>query len=585
MDDEKESAPFGVSLTKRYVSPGGERELYRLYRVGHIGNESVIELVDYMGGDDTAERVATAALGRETFPEKPEQDDFIRHLAAKGIYEPFKSVQLKFSMHVPIETALTFVYEPGVNVNEYSGRYSVMINSSHLPSVDEIALQLSEENKCERAEKIHALLAQGRSGAYTNYEELIKIDLARELSRIGLGIDNHTKFFWKVDLLTLAHLYNRQLPHTRSLNHTKRCINEVAELAKAVAPLSWHALTYEPKHKQLSLTMPSDDAVVDGQLYSARWTLHHTRRITVPALEELLFKREPLLNAGEFQVVDYMGDDSAFAQAARTSYGSGTRTLQDDKNLIRSLIRDLHTSPIEMCELAFESKAPIFIDPRQAGRHRTLDNHGFMGYTPIGSQFYEVPDSEMKHQDRKNRQGRGKDMDAEDIKGARELLTQTLVAERKNADELRALGASEDIVRLAKGVGFYTKRWRTGDTHNLSHFLRLRLDAHAQKEIRDYAQLVARSVEAHTPIAYQAIQDYVINSMRFSTKEQGLLSTMIRQGLLSGDGALDNPENYKGVGFLVPMDKDDPAKGKKLTSEGEQFKAKLNKLLQRYRGL
>jgi len=116
-----------------------------------------------------------------------------------------------------------------------------------------------------------------------------------------------------------------------------------------------------------------------------------------------------------------MGDDSSFAQAARTSYGKGTKKLQDDKNLIKSLIRDLHTTPIEMAELAFESKSPVFSDPRQLGRHRTLEQHGFMGYTPIGSQFYFPSDSEFKHQDRLNRQGRGKEMSPEE----REIAAQS----------------------------------------------------------------------------------------------------------------------------------------------------------------
>lgn len=585
MGDEKNAAPFGISLTKRYVSPGGERELYRPYEVGLRSASSAIELVDYMGGDDTVERVATAGHGRTIFPEQPSQQEFIGHLTAHGIHKPFKSVQLKFSMRVPIETALLFVYEPAASVNEYSGRYSVMINSSHLPSTDEITMLLCNTNGAytkqrEQAEQIHTLLAKGRAAAYGDYQRLIRLDLARELSRIGLGIDNDTQFFWKADLPTIAHLYNQQRLHVAPLNHTRRCMNEVAELAKAVAPFSWHALTSEVRPRQLPLTLLSDDAVVDTPLSVATWQPRETRRVTVPALEELLFKKETFLNHGEFQVVDYMGNDSAFAQAARTSYGSGTKTLQDDKNLIRSLIRDLHTSPIEMAELAFESKAPVFIDPRQAGRHRTLDNHGFMGYTPIGSQFYEVPDSEMKYQDCKNRQGRGKEMDAEDMQQMRNILTSTLILEQQRAGELRSLGAPESLVRLVKGVGFYTKRWRTGDTHNLGHFLRLRLDAHAQKEIRDYAQLVVHAVEAHTPIAWQAIQDYVINSMHFSTKEQELLAHFMHHGVLAQDDAINNLDNYKGVGFVISVEKEHPEKGKQLTREGEAFKAKLLKLLQ-----
>ncbi len=580
-DEQKERAPFGVSMTKRAVSSRAEKELYRVYEIGQKGNESTIELVDYMGSDDTVERVATMGFGRDIFSEKPEQKDFIYHLAALGISVPFKSVQLKISMRVPIETALTFVYEPRASVNEYSGRYSVMINSARIPSKDEISIQLKGNEKLdiyERAEEIHKILVENRKGAYEDYQKLISIDLARELSRIGLGIDNDTQFFWKIDLLSLANIYNDR--RTKS-PHTKRCIEEVAELAKAVAPYTWHALTYEGSHREINLTMPSDDVIVDASLSPPAWQQKETRRVTVLTLEELLFQPKKFLNHGEFQVVDYMGDDSAFAQAARTSYGAGTKTLQDDNSLTQGLVRDLHTSPIEMCELAFEGKTPVFIDPRQAGRHRTLDNHGFMGYVPIGSQFYEVPESEMKYQDRQNRQGRGKEMEEKDKKTAQALLTKTLHMERETTVKLRNLGASEEIVRFSKGVGFYTKRWRTGDTHNLGHFLRLRLDGHAQKEIRDYATLVARAVEAHTPKAYRAIQEYVINSMHLSVKEQQLISRLIKNGVLAKVDELDNAENYTGVGFVVPIDRENPEKGKKLTREGEAFKIKMRNLLQR----
>ena len=580
-DKQENRAPFGVSITKRAVSSRAEEELYRVYEIGQKGNESTIELVDYMGSDDTVERVATMGFGRDIFPEKPEQKEFIYHLAASGIIMPFKSVQLKIGMRVPIETALTFVYEPRASVNEYSGRYSVMINSARIPSRDEISLQLRGIEKLkisERAEEIHKILVENRKGAYGDYEKLIEIDLARELSRIGLGIDNDTQFFWKIDMFTLADCYNNR--RTKS-PHTKKCIEEVAELAKAVAPHAWYALTYEGSHREINLTMPSDDSIVDASLSSPSWQKKETRRVTVPNLEELLFQPKTFLNHGEFQVVDYMGNDSAFAQAARTSYGAGTKTLQDDNNLTRGLVRDLYTSPIEMCELAFESKTPVFIDPRQAGRHRTLDNHGFMGYVPIGSQFYEVPKSEMKYQDRQNRQGRGKEMDEEDKKTAQVILAKTLCTERETAAKLRELGASEEIVRLSKGVGFYTKRWRTGDTHNLGHFLKLRLDGHAQKEIRDYATLVAHAVEEHTPKAYNAIKEYVINSMSLSAKEQEILGRLIQNGILTEDNDLNNVENYTGVGFVIPVDRENPEKGRKLTREGEEFKIKIRKLLQR----
>ena len=262
-DEKKERVPFGVTMTKRAVSSGGEREIYLQQTIGKVGNHSTLELVDYMGNDNMVERVATLGFGRKIFPEQPEQGEFIYHLAASGIYEPFKSIQIKCNMRVPIETALTFVYEPGANVNEYSGRYSVMINSARIPEKDEITTLLKGNDRkeiYERANQIHTILSAGRKQVYGDYQKLIELDLARELSRIPLGTDNDTQFFWKVDLLTFANVYNHR--ETKS-PHTRRCIEEVAELAKAIAPHAWHALTYELKHKKINLAMPSDDKIID----------------------------------------------------------------------------------------------------------------------------------------------------------------------------------------------------------------------------------------------------------------------------------------------------------------------------------
>ncbi len=568
MEDVK--SPFGINLTKRLVSYFGEEELYKSYSIDDHGE---IEFIDYMGGDEIVERVATAGHGRKIFQEKPSQQEFIDYLNAKGIYEPFKSVHLKFSIQAPIETALTLVYEPSVSVNEYSGRYSVMINSSRIPNMQSI---INSSENVKKAIEIQEIIKKNREEAFSKYQELVAIDLARELARVGLGIDNDTRFFWKIDLFNLAQFYNKQGKKLDKYNDTMKYIETIASIAKKVAPYSWSALTNEKLNNGLSLSMPNDDVVVDSSLNPPDWEQSETRRVTVATLEAMLFEKRDFLNNGEFQVVDYMGDDSSFAQAARTSYGEGTKTIQDDKNLIRSLIRDLHTSPIEMAELAFEAKVPVFTDPRQAGRHRTLDNHGFMGYMPIGSQYYSIPDSEMKYQDRKNRQGRGKEMDADDILRSRELILSTLENEKQNASRIRELGAPEEIVRLAKGVGFYTKRWRTGDTHNLGHFLRLRLDAHAQKEIRDYAQLVAEAVAAHTPIAFEAVQDYIINGMRLSAKEIQLLNSRIKDGTLTKDTDLSNLDFYRGVGFVL---KKKDTEEKELGREGQAFKAKLEKLI------
>jgi len=585
---EEDRTPFGISTTKRSVSDGGENQLFREYTVG---GHATIELVDYMGSDDTVERVATAGHGRGIFPENPEQKSFLMYLAGKGIHEPFTSVQLKFSFQAPIRTALTFVYEPSASVNEYSARYSVMIDSSHTPNVARIAGQLGGDLKpaeaMEKAREIQEIFMEQREGAYRDYQELIEIDMARELARTGLGIDNDTRFYWKIDLLSLANFVKKQKSLLDSGTLARDCLEKVVEIAKDVAPQAWFGLMNN--NYGARLTMPTDDEIVDPPLSPAGWEPRETRRTTVPELEEIMFKRETMLDHGELQVVDYMGDDGAFAQAARTSYGKGTKTLQDDRALIKSLMRDDHTTPIEMGELAVESKTPVFVDPRQAGRHRTLDNHGFMGIAPIGSQFYIQPEDEFKYQDRINRQGRGKEMEDEDREKALPIVKGRFETQIEVVKRLRDLGAPEgDLVRDVKGVGFFTKRWRTGDTHNWNHYLMLRNHSHAQKEIRDQAKLVDLAHKLHTPTANEALHTYTMNAMKLSEKDIKIIQNLMSSERLNKDLDLDDMATYEGAGFVIKKkDKDGKVVMKNgkpvrvLGREGLAFRGKLEIFLGR----
>ncbi len=570
MQEEKEGLPDNSNLTKRHVSSEGEKVLYHEYS---IGNHGKLTLVDYMGGDPTVERAATLGHGRAIFPEKPEQQDFINHLFAKGIYDPFKSVQLKFLITSPIATALHIVYEKTASVNEYSGRYSEMLDTSYTPSLKALVQRLGTLDASERAKKITEIFVEGRKQSYEHYRGLVEIGMARELARMGLGTDNDTRYVWKIDLFSLANFVKRNQKLLGYDDPALDYIEQIAALASHVAPDSWRALILEPMNP-LRLTSPSDDKIVDPSLSPASWQPQKTRRAIAPGLEGILFQVKTFLDYGEFQVIDYMGDENAPAEAARTSYGSGTKKLQDNKNLIRSLIRDFHTSPIEMTELSFEAKSPVFTDPRQAGRHRMLDDHGFMGYTVIGNQFYFPPETEFRYQDKLNRQGRGKEMDLEEKEQAADHLRETLEAEQLRAKKLRNLGAPEDLVRMSKGVGFYTKRWRTGDSHNLNHFLRLRLDAHAQKEVRDLAQCIDEAHAAHVPAINEALKMYIINSVMLSEKEIPLLRRMLRS-----NPDLKDLNFYKGTGFLILLDKEDPGKGYQLSREGLSFKAKLKKIL------
>ena len=241
----EEGSPFGITLTKRNVSPNGEKQLY----VPHSVKGGLVELVDYMGSDEMVERVATAGHGRKIFPENPDQQDFINYLAINGITEPFSSVQLKFSIQSPIETALSVVYEQKASVNEYSGRYSVMLDTAYLPTEEEISSSIGGDpsDLSQRTKEIHKILALGRERTLQRYGELIDLNLARELARIGLGTNNDTKYFWKIDLHSLACFVKKQRK-LHDVNSVSRDYLEcLAEVASEVAPLSWNALMKKGK--------------------------------------------------------------------------------------------------------------------------------------------------------------------------------------------------------------------------------------------------------------------------------------------------------------------------------------------------
>jgi len=561
-DSASANTPFGISITHRAVSSGAEDELFRPYTI----DTGMVELVDYMGSDSTVERVATAGHGRHIFGTAAlNQGELINYLVAKGITDPFRFVQMKFNLRCPIEAALVFVYAREASVNEYSGRYSTMLESGE-------HLTPTKLNQQQNVDEIIKIYESTRENNAQQYKKLLSIDFARELARSGLGINNDTKFFWKIDLLSFVNLYQRAQKFLKHDEIMHSYLDELASITRRLAPLAWDALI-NPLENIPILQVPSDDEVVDAPLCKASTASALTKRVTVQTIEDLLFKQIPLFGEisqghGAVQAVEYMGDDSALAQAARVSYGQGTKKRQDDIQLIHSLVRDEHTSPIEMAELAVESKLPVFSDPRQAGRHRTLDMHGFMGYTPIGSQSYKPDNSQMMYQDRKDRQGRSVLMTPEDQEIVR--LTQSTSYENaiNAAQQLRTLGASETIVRKNKGVGFFTRGSRTGDALNWARFFKLRSDPHAQYEVRVYSHAVEQLYKAQLPHTFDAFRTYMLDALKFSTHEQSVLSKIDIEALrtvILADNRFSKPKKD------APLEREP-------TREGEGFLKKLEQL-------
>jgi thymidylate synthase (FAD) len=257
-------------------------------------------------------------------------------------------------------------------------------------------------------------------------------------------------------------------------------------------------------------------------------TVHATLRPTVPALEALLAAPVPVLDHGFVRVVDYMGDDAAVVQAARVSYGKGTRAVSEDRGLIRYLMRHRHTTPFEMCELKLHVKLPIFV-ARQWIRHRMASvNEISARYSILDREFYLPRAEDLAVQSANNKQGRGEALDAEAAARVLALLqrdaTQACTTYEALLDDE---GLARELARVNLPLSMYT-HWKI-DLHNLMHFLALRLDGHAQYEIRAYAEVIAGFVRAWVPTCWEAFEDYRVGGVTLS---RGMLDVV--RALLDG---------------------------------------------------
>jgi thymidylate synthase (FAD) len=248
-----------------------------------------------------------------------------------------------------------------------------------------------------------------------------------------------------------------------------------------------------------------------------------TRRATVPFLESILHKSQPVLDHGFVRVIDYMGDDSSIVQAARVSSGSGTKSAEENRRLIRYLMRHAHTSPFEMCEIKLHIKLPIFV-ARQWIRHRTASVNEYSGrYSVLGRDYYIPRPDVVAVQSTSSRQGRGEALpyaDANEVVGmiGRNADEAYRTYERLldgSTDPIRP-GLARELARAVLPVGFYTEWYWKIDLHNLLHFLELRLATDAQYEIRAYAEQVAAIVAGWVPSTYEAFVDYRLSGVRLS---------------------------------------------------------------------
>jgi thymidylate synthase (FAD) len=255
-----------------------------------------------------------------------------------------------------------------------------------------------------------------------------------------------------------------------------------------------------------------------------------TRRAISEGMEELLYTVHPVLDHGFVRVVDYMGNDAAIVQAARVSYGKGTKKMREDEGLIRYLLRHRHTTPFEMCEVKFHIKLPIFI-ARQWIRHRTANVNEYSGrYSVMDKDFYLPDRAHLAAQSASNRQGRGDVLEGLEADRALELLRtdseqayahyEELLNSREGGEIIHPdkAGLARELARMNLPVNYYTQWYWKIDLHNLMHFLALRVDAHAQYEIRVYAQTMLDILKAWVPITHQALMDYRVGAAELSAQ-------------------------------------------------------------------
>ena len=276
-------------------------------------------------------------------------------------------------------------------------------------------------------------------------------------------------------------------------------------------------------------------------------------------LDRLINKEFKCLDKGFVRLVDCMGDDAAIVQAARVSYGKGTKSVSEDKGLIRYLMRHRHTSPFEMVEFKFHIKLPIFV-ARQWIRHRTANVNEYSGrYSEMKDEFY-IPDIEqLRTQSEVNKQGRSSELLPEET--AKVIANQYKETQDRLFNEYSELLETElarELARINLPLSNYTEWYWKIDLHNLFHFLKLRMDVHAQYEIRVYADVMADIVRQILPLAYSAFEDYLLNGVSFSGPELNAIKKLI------GSNVIESDDELKALGLSI--------------GELREFKIKLDKI-------
>ena len=290
-------------------------------------------------------------------------------------------------------------------------------------------------------------------------------------------------------------------------------------------------------------------------------------RVEVEAANKIIGQKFPVLDHGFVVLVDYMGSDSSIVQAARTSYGQGTKSVRDDAGLIRYLMRHRHTTPFEMVELKFFIGAPMS-EWRQHIRHRTASVNEYSSrYSEVKDVVYIPALEDIATQSKSNRQGRGERLPIEEAEAIRNEMDQHAKVAYALYRKLLEAGVARETARGVLPLDTYTEAYWKIDLWNLFHFLGLRLDSHAQLEIRAYANRMHEIARVVAPVACEAFDDFVINSIALTKKERVAVRAMLRSDVAAEDAC-------SSAGLQLVKEDGTPFK----TGEGPEFIEKLARI-------
>ena len=283
----------------------------------------------------------------------------------------------------------------------------------------------------------------------------------------------------------------------------------------------------------------TDDKSRQAEIDELRAETYTTRRATSDGLEDILYRIIPVLDHGFIRVVDYMGDDAAVVQAARVSYGRGTKQVSQDAGLINYLMRHRHTTPFEMCEIKYHVKLPVFV-ARQWIRHRTANVNEYSArYSVLDREFYIPEPEQLAAQSSANRQGRGDVLEGDEAARVLQILKEDstraydhyeeMLNERDDGSVIDAdrQGFARELARMNLPINIYTQWYWKTDLHNLMHFLSLRADSHAQYEIRVYADAMMETLRKWVPLVADAFEQYRMGGTHLSAKGMEVVRRML----------------------------------------------------------